>query len=201
MWHYKCIRPILNGATWPNFLCPNCRAVADLEADVEDPGEFEDWEDEPHANGDLAANAENPSEDRHITPRASTVPLNGTTAGPANTDLTDLQQAITNISIHDPPLNPQTPYRPLEPMTASVTQPVTIERGPDGFNGMSPLYLAAHDGLAPDRVHDGPMTPRNDAGPFVLDGSAGRASGSHLRDESPGDEETNAPSVSPVQFA
>lgn len=36
MWHYKCIRPILNGHTWPNFLCPNCRAVADLEADVEE---------------------------------------------------------------------------------------------------------------------------------------------------------------------
>lgn len=196
VWHYKCIRPILNGPTWPNFLCPNCRAVADLEADVEDPGEFEDWEEEAQANGESAPDTENPPEDRHITPRASVVPLNGTTAE-AGADLADLQQAITNISINDATRNPQTPFRPLEPMTASVTQPVSIDRGPDGFNGLSPLYLAAHDGLAPDRAHDGPMTPRNDAGPFVLDGSAGRAAGSRLRDESPGSGDTGIP---PVRF-
>jgi hypothetical protein len=175
--------------------------VADLEADVEDPGEFEDWEEEAQADGDAAANTENPPEDRHVTPRASVVPLNGTSAGNGSTDLSDLQDAITNISISaDSTTNPQTPYRPLEPMTASVTQPVSIDRGPDGYNGLSPLYLAAHDGLAPDRAHDGPMTPRNDAGPFVLDGSAGRAAGSRLRDESPGSGETEAPSIPPVRF-
>lgn len=85
-------------------------------------------------------------------------------------------------------------------MTASVTQPVSIDRGPDGYSGLSPLYLAAHDGLAPDRAHDGPMTPRNDAGPFVLDGSAGRAGTTRLRDDSPGSGETNAPSLPPVRF-
>jgi hypothetical protein len=190
----------LNGATWPNFLCPNCRAVADLEADVEDPGEFEDWEEEEQADGDSAANVENPPEDRHVTPRASSAPLNGLTAEAGSTDLSDLQQAITNISINESNTNPQTPYRPLEPMTASVTQPVTIERGPDGYNGLSPLYLAAHDGVAHDRAHDGPMTPRNDAGPFVLDGSAGRAAGSQLRDESPGSGESDVPSIPPVRF-
>ncbi|KAJ4372565.1 hypothetical protein N0V86_007925 [Didymella sp. IMI 355093] len=192
-------KPILNGATWPNFLCPNCRAVADLDADVEDPGEFEDWEEDPQTNGNLSADAQPPAEDRHVTPRASVVPLNGTTAENGRTDLSDLQQAITGISIHEPPANPQTPFRPIEPMTASVTQAVSIDRGPDGFNGLSPLYLASHDGLAPDRVHDGPMTPRNDAGPFVLDGSAGRA-GSRLRDESPGSGETDTPSIPPVRF-
>lgn len=200
VWHYKCIRPILNGATWPNFLCPNCRAVADLEADVEDPGEFEDWDEEPQTNGDSTVDAQPPSEDRHVTPRASAVPLNGTTAENGHTDLSDLQQAITNISINESTANPQTPFRPIEPMTASVTQAVSIDRGPDGFNGLSPLYLAAHDGLVPDRAHDGPMTPRNDAGPFVLDGSAGRNGASRLRDESPGSGETDAPSIPPVRF-
>lgn len=85
-------------------------------------------------------------------------------------------------------------------MTASVTQAVSIERGPSGYSGLSPLYLAAHDGLAPDRAQDGPMTPRNDAGPFVLDGSAGRAGGSRLRDDSPGSGNTEAPSIPPVRF-
>jgi hypothetical protein len=199
VWHYKCIRPILTGATWPNFLCPNCRAVADLDADVEDPGEFEDWDEEPQTNGSSSANAQAAAEDRHVTPRASVAPLNGTTAENGRTDLSDLQQAITNISIQQEaaaiPI-PQTPFRPIEPMTASVTQAVSIDRGPDGYNGLSPLYLASHDGLAPGHVHDGPMTPRNDAGPFVLDGSAGRA-GSRLRDESPG---SDVPALPPVRF-
>ena len=34
-WHYKCIRPLLV-KTYPQFLCPNCKAVCDLEAELED---------------------------------------------------------------------------------------------------------------------------------------------------------------------
>ncbi|EPE34668.1 SMAD/FHA [Glarea lozoyensis ATCC 20868] len=36
-WHYKCIRVIINGPHWPHFICPNCRSVADLEAELDDP--------------------------------------------------------------------------------------------------------------------------------------------------------------------
>lgn len=209
VWHYKCIRPILNGPTWPNFLCPNCRAVADLEEDVDDLGEFEDWGEEAEpVNGDSTAQAENEVGDRHVTPRASIAPVNGN--GPdGGVGLSDLQQAISNISITDS-LNgianqpiPQTPERHLTPVTSSVTQPVTINvSGSNEFSGLSPLYPAHHDGLTPDRVHDGPMTPRNDAGPFVLDGSAGRAGGSRMRDASPGSDSgsSGAPSLPPVRF-
>lgn len=168
---------------------------------MEDPGEFEDWEEEPQPNGDSSTDAGNPAADRHVTPRSSTAPLNGT-ADPGTSDLSDLQHAITSISIHEPPtalLPPHTPFRPIQPTTASVTQPVSIDRGPAAYNGLSPLYLAAHDGQAPDRAHDGPMTPRNDAGPFVLDGSAGRAGASRLREESPAGE-PEAPSLPPVRF-
>ncbi|KAH3660315.1 hypothetical protein OGAPHI_006901 [Ogataea philodendri] len=34
-WHYKCIRPIVV-KTYPQFLCPNCKAVCDMEADFDD---------------------------------------------------------------------------------------------------------------------------------------------------------------------
>ncbi|OIW33777.1 SMAD/FHA domain-containing protein, partial [Coniochaeta ligniaria NRRL 30616] len=34
-WHYKCIRSLLSSPSYPIFICPNCRAAADLEADVE----------------------------------------------------------------------------------------------------------------------------------------------------------------------
>ena len=196
VWHYKCIRPILNGPTWPNFLCPNCRAVTDLEADVEDQPDFEEWAEEeeaPNADVDVAKPA---TVDRHMTPRASMNALSTVLTAPDdNRSLSDLQNAITNISITDSHdagasqpgpvrlMDPRTPHRPLEPVSASVTQPVGIAHTTE-YSGLSPLYLAARDTLHEDR-HNGPMTPRNDAGPFVLDGSAGRTQGSRLRDVSP----------------
>ncbi|KAF2485905.1 SMAD/FHA domain-containing protein, partial [Neohortaea acidophila] len=39
VWHYKCIRNLIEGRNSPNFMCPNCRFVADLDADVEPPEE------------------------------------------------------------------------------------------------------------------------------------------------------------------
>lgn len=208
VWHYKCIRPILNGPTWPNFLCPNCRAVADLEEDVEDPGEFEDWEGDAEQTNSDPTKATQEQGDRHATPRASMAPVNGNNSD-ENTDLPALQQAISHMTFAES-LNdvahqqiPQTPERHLTPVTSSVTQPVSINiSGSNEFSGLSPLYPAPHEGLTPDRAQDGPMTPRNDAGPFVLDGSAGRAAGNRLRDVSPGSDSgsSGAPSLPPVRF-
>ncbi|TQS37454.1 hypothetical protein Golomagni_02074 [Golovinomyces magnicellulatus] len=42
-WHYKCIRKIINGSQWPIFVCPNCRNVADLEAELDEIHDKE-WE-------------------------------------------------------------------------------------------------------------------------------------------------------------
>jgi hypothetical protein len=222
VWHYKCIRPILNGPTWPNFLCPNCRAVADLEEDVEDPPDFEDWEEDvDQPNEDSSAKVAAGEGDRHITPRASMIqmnaqaPVNGNNEDDGGVGLSDLQQAISNFSISESlnagvipsANNPQTPDRRTEPQTSSVTQPVQINViSANEFSGLSPLYPNNHDGLTPGGVSDGPMTPRNDAGPFVLDGSAGRAGGSRLRDISPGSDSgstrsaNGAPSLPPMQL-
>jgi hypothetical protein len=41
-------------------------------------------------------------------------------------------------------------------------------------NGLHPSSMDAMTGV------EGPMTPRNDAGPFIFDGSAGRAAGMRL---------------------
>ncbi|RMY99218.1 hypothetical protein D0860_08343 [Hortaea werneckii] len=46
VWHYKCVRNLVHGPSYPHFLCPNCRFVADLEADVEPDEEEEEEEDE-----------------------------------------------------------------------------------------------------------------------------------------------------------
>lgn len=178
-------------------------------------GDFEDWEeDAEQTNGDSAAQNTSSEGDRHVTPRASLAPVNGNGEDDGHIDLSDLQQAISNISMaeslngiaNSPLPNPQTPERRPEPPTSSVTQPVTINvQGANEFSGLSPLYQHNHDGLTPGGANDGPMTPRNDAGPFVLDGSAGRAAGARLRDASPGDSDSastrsGAPSLPPVRF-
>ncbi|KAF2873523.1 FHA domain-containing protein [Massariosphaeria phaeospora] len=216
VWHYKCIRPILNGATWPNFLCPNCRAVADLEADVEDMGDFEEWDDEVvQTNGEPATDGEQSQNDRHVTPRASTVPLNGQPSSSAEANglssLADLEAAISNINA-SASLNgiangvapaPSTPQRhTASAPPSSVTQPVAINvTSANERTGLSPLFQQTVDGLNPNHAPDCPMTPRNDAGPFVLDGSAGRGSGVRLRDtDSPSSSSSGAPTLPPLQM-
>ncbi|KAF1967942.1 FHA domain-containing protein [Bimuria novae-zelandiae CBS 107.79] len=203
VWHYKCIRPILNGATWPNFLCPNCRAVTDLEADVDDPVDFEEWEEEsPQENGDSRVDGESSQEDRHVTPKASTNGLNSVSSDEAwasggHTSFSDLEAAISNVTIADnldnianlPVAGPSTPQRSPAPFaSSSVTQPVAINvTAANEIAGLTPLYSRSSngsDGLSPNGAAEGPMTPRNDAGPFVLDGSGstGRAAGQRFRD-------------------
>lgn len=202
MWHYKCIRPILNGPTYPNFLCPNCRAVTDLEADVDDPVDFEDWDEEPaQENGEVKTNGSSSQEDRHVTPKASTNELNslaGEGWAPNNhASFGDLEAAISNISISDSmtrvtsesTVDPSTPQRSPAPFaSSSVTQPVSINViAANESVGLTPLQNRSSDssdGLGPNGAPEGPMTPRNDAGPFVLDGSGstGRAAGQRFHD-------------------
>ncbi|ORY19577.1 FHA domain-containing protein [Clohesyomyces aquaticus] len=210
VWHYKCIRPILNGPTWPNFLCPNCRAVADLEADVEDPGDFEEWESaDAAATSDKETNGEEGKEDRHITPRASQMPLvdaPGASAAQTNgLSLADLESALAGISlesVNSVANNPVTPHRLAgTPASSSITQPVAIniQHTQENSPGFSPLFPQIVDGLSPDRQPDCPMTPRNDAGPFVLDGSGGRGSAPR-RDESSSSNGNGAPTLPPLHM-
>lgn len=211
VWHYKCIRPILNGPTWPNFLCPNCRAVADLEADVEDPGEFETWDDDvEQATSEDSSSQQN----RHVTPKSSTKALRESTPhAQAQQSLSDLEAALSNIAIaeslngiaNQPVSGPTTPQRNPPPVaSSSVTQPVAISiTGVNESSGLSPLFQHTTVTLNGDRAPEGPMTPRNDAGPFVLDGSAGRNGGQRLREGAEAERSlssTGAPVLPPVQI-
>lgn len=44
-WHYKCIRPIIV-RSYPHFLCPNCRTMWDLEADIDESEDSSDANDD-----------------------------------------------------------------------------------------------------------------------------------------------------------
>lgn len=182
-------------------------------------GDMEDWEgEEDVANGEPAPQTTADQADRHGTPRASSAPNND---DESDGEFAELRQQITNIDFNSSdhpngnthPSVLETPQRHLTPPTgsATVTQPVAINVSEaNEWTGLSPLHPTTVDGLTPDRIHDGPMTPRNDAGPFVLDGSAGRAAGTRLRDSSNSDSDSTgalstrssneAPSLPPVRF-
>jgi hypothetical protein len=185
--------------------------MADLEADVEDLGEFESWDDDvEQPNGEDGKGPE----DRHVTPKASTIALAENNQANGRIDMSDLEAAISNINISDAldgianqsVAGPATPQRILAPApSSSVTQPVAINIvGANEASGLSPLFHHTHDALGTDRAPDCPMTPRNDAGPFVLDGSAGRAAGQRVRDvldERPAaNTTTSAPILPPVRL-
>ncbi|QDS77329.1 hypothetical protein FKW77_004927 [Venturia effusa] len=174
VWHYKCIRPILNGHTWPNFLCPNCRAVADLEADVEEAEE--DWEEdsieealaasrlEGDANGTGGSSSEEPDGVR--TPRAME-PMsdlsNGHSASSSADDI-DFGTSLSPVATLD---DEATQIESIQSTTVSAPRAIPVRSTP-GSTGTTAYELT----VGPP-VQEGPMTPRNDAGPFVLDGGAG----------------------------
>ena len=179
-------------------MCPNCRAVTDLEADIEDPEEGS-WED---GNGtesspemapthdinetvpeqeDMAIGDEDDGlsaatsrllsvrDDSHSTPSVAAALDSTNNANPAPGLLT--RRGARRISppfsrVADRSASKPTPgavqfLRPITP-----TQPLL---GVEQFNE-SALRTPTTDML----IHDGPMTPTNNAGPFVFDGSAGR---------------------------
>jgi E3 ubiquitin-protein ligase DMA1/2 len=213
----------LNGSTWPNFLCPNCRAVADLEADVDEPVEFEEADD---AADESLLGGNQPSEVNGETTRigimegssallsspmppdrTSTVRSTETTARTnSSAQVTDM---IAAPHIHDDDDVPgfATPEEEDDEeeddsretnhtTTASSVAPIPIgvSRSPRSETTTTSSHRertpsASGTGLATTpsnqaeyalstndtQTQDGPMTPRNDHGPFVLDGSGNRA--------------------------
>ncbi|KAL8929106.1 MAG: hypothetical protein Q9172_000649 [Xanthocarpia lactea] len=224
VWHYKCIRPILNDhKTFPSFLCPNCRAVTDLEADVDDPDAMNDWEDDEDSHASVAdpnealmvdgtshetAQRALDEEDTSLA-TATTRQLsvrNGIDPPPESTEYTGVDapppsrsalsppkdHATTSSSLPDSILRRQcqriTPPRHIQLPSTNVVPDMTFPLSQDAF--LRPItpsqslhgngdYLSREammgDAITPGSEL-GPMTPTNNAGPFVFDGSAGRDS-------------------------
>ncbi|PQE16839.1 hypothetical protein CJF30_00003530 [Rutstroemia sp. NJR-2017a BBW] len=213
-WHYKCIRVIINGPHWPHFICPNCRSVADLEAELDDPdGE---WEEYLASDAELEAEAQ-PEPPTKVTPANTTDvssedlavsahqqdSINATAARnpPQSDEELDVSDASsTSAQVHEdmaflavtdsPPLSasatpiPRVNNSTVPPLDIIPRKPVpssasgSSSRAEQGRGSPSPNGL--RPALTDPLTGEGPMTPRNDAGPFVFDGSAGRASGVRL---------------------
>ena len=174
VWHFKCIRPILNNEKlYPQFLCPNCRAVADLEADIEETVEAEAWEDADDGDAASVTDEHPPTVDGSTITADSSVEHDG--------NLTDLTSRLR--------LSEPSPLPPLSAIGAHST-PQRARRSASGSMGGDTTEIgeslsAAQTAATNDsRLRDprsametlgGVVTPRNEAGPFVFDGGAGRA--------------------------
>ncbi|KAL5329042.1 hypothetical protein ACEPPN_002551 [Leptodophora sp. 'Broadleaf-Isolate-01'] len=225
-WHYKCIRVIINGPHWPHFICPNCRSVADLEAELDDPYANGEWEEIEAADSDSPADAPQPTEAEPTVepldlPNRNTIlsedtgvlveaedhsepdrnshsdieiaeasddsgPDQGVRAAASSLGYLTIDQTPSpSESVADS--NPQDEDSHTHAVSNATSAPVNIVRKAVGSGGSHLQQPTSHPerhstrtpspnglGTSPAGV-EGPMTPRNDIGPFVFDGSAGRA--------------------------
>jgi len=138
-WHYKCIRTILNGTSYPQFICPNCRAVTDLNADVDI--DFDEWE-----ASDDEADEKKPDD-----------------SAPAD-DMAKLTVDDTLTAATMPPTTTPRTIAAVGPASSALAMNIPM---PAGF---STGRRAEGTGVSQEDIEAaGPMTPLNNAGPFVYD--------------------------------
>ncbi|PFH57009.1 hypothetical protein XA68_15650 [Ophiocordyceps unilateralis] len=148
-WHFKCVRSLLMSPQYPIFVCPNCRAGADLEADVDEP--TEDWQqlDDEEQSKQASAPAE---------------PAPATTPELADITVQDADAMDVTVNVDAP-----TPVRPTH--LHAPSDPLPITGSASGAGRVS--HLRENGSPPPGVTGEGPITPRNNAGPWVFDGSAG----------------------------
>ena len=187
---------MLTGKAYPQFTCPNCRAVTDLEAEVDQLEE--EWEEGEWVLDEKVSTPSN----------AADPPIPATTAGLpsqhtrhlARPEVDDIELPdAPSLNIYDDTDVSATPAH-VRLASSSGGNTTTQLNGIDIPNAA--ISISNHPAASLERVRtpdtgdvgggEGPLTPRNDAGPFVFDGSAGRASGRRLASGSssaPGDVE------------
>ncbi|KXX78950.1 E3 ubiquitin-protein ligase DMA2 [Madurella mycetomatis] len=215
-WHYKCIRSLLASPSYPIFICPNCRAAADLEAEVEDPEEWEQLDsDEGGAQQEGALLQAPPPNHTDAPPRRSWESVRGANRmvlSPPQQSAQQQQVEVPEVTMlfDSPPqlplpasaqidisasssagvllpspavalpssnLLPQpTPSNPMPIPAATVAQQKILPPSGIGGDGRREGTRTPSPTGAPVVMngHEGPITPRNDAGPWVFDGSGVR---------------------------
>lgn len=170
---------MLIGPSAPIFICPNCRAAADLDAEVDEPSE--EWqqldsgiEDLPERSQPLAlptseGAASSPiphlNSDRN-TPESSP---NGGDVGDATVLIDHAppeRETSSRLVSSDPVPIPNATNR-----ATMVAPSIALSPSPRGTRTPSP-----ETNNPTVTITEGPLTPRNDAGPWVFDGNPARVS-------------------------
>ncbi|KAM4062168.1 FHA domain-containing protein [Hirsutella rhossiliensis] len=157
-WHFKCVRSLLTSPQYPIFVCPNCRAGADLEADVDEPSdEWQQLEEEGRGEEDVEERKEEPSGSQ--SPASAPEPADVTVQ---DADAVDVTVAVGTSE--SPAARP--------PLHHATTEPLPISSPVSGAGRVGRLRENGSPSLGANG--EGLVTPRNNAGPWVFDGSAGR---------------------------
>ncbi|KAI2471416.1 RING finger protein [Annulohypoxylon bovei var. microspora] len=169
-WHYKCIREMLTGPSWPIFICPNCRATADLDAEVDEPSD--EWQ-------QLDSGIEDTQEEK---PNRLVSQANEMVESPATSPIDsngDEHQLSNEVDAGDMTMQIDSDTVQTVLLRHAATEPVPIPNATPRISGgdrstsnrtPSPNSHPLANG------HEGPITPRNDAGPWVFDGNPARVS-------------------------
>lgn len=191
-WHYKCIRVIINGPYWPNFTCPNCRTVADLEAEIEDTRGDECEEAKPEEvsfSDDKEVSNPPVNPPPQLQPRRDDIESAASQRPPspiylstsASTPDSSQQQCVTEVAITAPAISVESAakytgdevsHQSLEAANSSEISSLSNHRSiptldPHSSNSLQPSDIPSHE---PTSQVEGPMTPRNHVGPYVFDG-------------------------------
>lgn len=162
------------GPSHPIFTCPNCRAAADLDADIEEPDE--EWQ-------HLDSGPEDANMDTSDTPQTQTNPtgqssqdqMDGVVEEPTSqTPSADGETGDVTMLIDRAPIVEPLPSR--QEVSSPVAIPRTVPIAVSSSNSLANARRTPSPSNAGGIVQEGPLTPRNDAGPWVFDGDAGRAS-------------------------
>jgi E3 ubiquitin-protein ligase DMA1/2 len=182
------------GSSYPQFTCPNCRAVTDLEAelDVEDgEGWEENVEELVQQAGETASIVIQPASS--LQNQDDTVHVGGAAQAYDEAGDIDLTTIQFESNAEQPATPPQAATNSLlsrrQTSNSSVSSgiaPVNSIHIPTSSSGTPLTHVVPHDPAGTLRAvtptsadiiaAEGPLTPRNDAGPVVFDGSAGRSS-------------------------
>ncbi|KIW21570.1 hypothetical protein PV08_02150 [Exophiala spinifera] len=207
VWHYKCIRPLLEGknSTYPQFQCPNCRAYFDLTADVDiAQSDIDEWMGNTDEQEDAASNA-NVAAANDANGSAAQITHDGEATDSSATretpDTSEDSGEHPTVTVSDPIDIPNTSgaaatprmsgllarrqaSNPESPELTTMNGNIDMPDRPDEDEMDTGLDHQRTRTQTPDPEHvisgEGPLTPRNDAGPFVFDGSAGRSDAREL---------------------
>lgn len=180
---------------YPQFQCPNCRAYSDLEADVD--VDMAEWAEESadqdkdlHIDqADRPATAINPTvvTDNELEQTRTSVDTASpqTDASGEDTHVSDVP-AVSNpqINLSNSSLLSRRNERPNSPPASGLSPPIStivMPTRPTESEIKSHLAQQRTQTESPNAEQiiagEGPLTPRNNAGPFVFDGSGSRTAG------------------------
>lgn len=155
------MRSLLNSPQYPIFICPNCRAGADLEADVDELAE--EWQ---QMKNEAEAEASTPAQVDTEPETDSAPPAAGSGISTPERSNTVDSDHIMDVTVN---ITPETPER--NEVNHAISEPLPI-RAVSGARRSSQLGDSRTP--SPPGGTEGPITPRNNVGPWVFDGSAGR---------------------------